>query len=90
MTAEGDPATIGFFLDEADRLHLLVVNGNPCAWARLTLKVKVEEEKLYYVDPRDAVVRELWPPNPRAQLVVLSPGEARLFQVGGQGQGKNF
>ena len=49
-----------------------------------------EGEKLYHVDPNDGVTRELWPPNPRAQLLALAPGEARLFQVGGQGQGKNF
>jgi hypothetical protein len=87
---EGDPATLGIFLGEEGRRYLMVVNANPCEWARLTLKVNVQEEKLFYVDPRDGVVRELWPPNPRAQLVVLAPGEARLFQVGGEGQGKNF
>ncbi|MFA6108895.1 MAG: hypothetical protein WDA75_09000 [Candidatus Latescibacterota bacterium] len=90
VAVEGDPAIVGFFLDPEERLHLLVTNANPCAWARLTLKVKVDQEKLYYVDPRDGVVRLLWPPNPRAQLVVLAPGEARLFQVGGEGQGQNF
>jgi hypothetical protein len=90
VAAEGDPATIGFFLDAEERLHLMVVNGSPCAWARLTLKVEVEDEKLYHIDPRDDVVRELWPPNPKSQLIALAPGEARLFQVGGEGQGKNF
>jgi hypothetical protein len=68
----------------------MVVNVNPCAWSRITLKVNVREEKLYYVDPRDRAVRELWPSNPRSQMVVLAPGEARLFQIGGEGQGKNF
>jgi hypothetical protein len=87
---EGDPATLGIFLGEEGWRYLMVVNANPCEWARLTLKVNVQDEKLYCVDPRDGVVRELWPPNAKAQLVVLAPGEARLFQVGGEGQGKNF
>jgi hypothetical protein len=90
VEAEGDPATVGFFQGESDQRYLMVVNNNPCEWARLTLKINVKDEQLYYVDPRDGVVRVLWPPSPKAQLVVLAPGEARLFQVGGQGQGQNF
>jgi len=87
---EGDPVTIGFFLDPDDLLHLFVVNGNPCSWARITLKVNVKDEKLYMIDPKDRTIRELWPPNARNQLVTLAPGEGRLFQVGGPGEGKNF
>ncbi|MFH1567966.1 MAG: hypothetical protein ABIL09_08180, partial [Gemmatimonadota bacterium] len=90
VSAEGDPATLGFFRRDDGLRYVFVCNTSPCEWARLTLKVKVEDEKLYAVDPRDGVVRELWPPNPRAQLVALAPGEGRLFQLGGEGQGKNF
>ncbi|MBI2191631.1 MAG: hypothetical protein HYU36_06585 [Planctomycetes bacterium] len=86
----GDQVTAGFFLDEHDLRYVLVVNANPCAWARITIEVNVKEEKLYGVDPRDRTVREIWPPNPKAQLIALSPGEGKLFQIGGQGQAKNF
>jgi len=87
---KGDQVTVGLFRDEKDVRFLMVVNGSPCDWARITLEVNVENEKLYCVDPRDATVRELWPTNPRAQMVALSPGEGRLFQIGGKGEGKNF
>lgn len=91
FTVEGDPVTVGQFLRDDGLRYLMVVNANPCSWARLTLSVKVGgDDKLYHVDPKDAVIRELWPPNPRAQLLALAPGEARLFQIGGEGQGKNF
>lgn len=90
IACEGDPVTIGFFLCPENCLHVLVVNGNPCSWARINLKVKAEKEKLYVVDPKDGTRRELWPVDPSNQLVSLSPGEGRLFQVGGSGEGKNF
>lgn len=87
---KGDQVTVGLFRDERGVRYLMVVNANPCDWARITLEVKLEDEKLYCVDSRDGAVRELWPPNPRAQMVALSPGEGRLFQIGGKGEGKNF
>lgn len=94
---EGDPVTVGHFLDEGRRLdeerqlrYVLVVNASPCDWARLTLKVQVTDERVYCVDPCDGTARELWPVNPAAQLVALAPGEGRLFQLGGEGQGQNF
>ena len=90
VQVDGDPATIGFFLREDGLRYVMVVNTSPCDWARITLKVRVNDEKLYHVDPRDGVIRELWPVNPAAQLVSLAPGEGRLFQIGGEGQGKNF
>ncbi len=90
VVVEGDPATVGFFRREDGQRFILVSNANPCDWARLTLKINVDQEKLYWVDPKDGVTRELWPVNPRAQLVALAPGEGRLFQLGGEGQGKNF
>lgn len=90
LSVEGDPAVVGLFARDDGQRFAIVVNRNPCQWARLTLKVRVEAEKLYHVDPKDGVTRELWPPNAKAQLVALAPGEARLFQLGGEGQGKNF
>jgi hypothetical protein len=90
VQCEGDPATLGFFKDGEDHLYLMVVNGNPCSWARLTLKVNVMEENLYVFDYGDALFRELWPPDPRNQIVLLAPGEGRLFKVGGEGLGQNF
>ena len=57
---------------------------------RITLKVNVQDERLYFFDPRDRKAYELWPVNPRAQMVVLAPGEAGLVQIGGEGQGRNF
>ena len=94
VTVEGDPVSVGFFVREGDGgdgpRYAMVSNASPCDWARLTLKVNIGEEKLYCVDPKDGVIRELWPVNVRAQLVALAPGEGRLFQIGGEGQGKNF
>lgn len=94
VAVEGDAVSVGLFVrpDEGPDgpRYAMVTNASPCDWARLTLKVNVGEEKLYCVDPKDGVTRELWPPNARAQLVVLAPGEGRLFQIGGEGQGKNF
>lgn len=90
VSMDGDPVTVGFFLRDDGLRYVMVTNGSPCDWARVTMKVKVEQEKVYSVDARDGVVRELWPPNPQAQLVGLAPGEAKLFQIGGEGQGKNF
>lgn len=90
LAVEGDPAVVGQFARGDGQRFALVANRNPCQWARLTLRVRVEAEKLYCVDPKDGVTRELWPPNAKAQLVALAPGEARLFQLGGEGQGKNY
>ena len=94
VTVEGDPVSVGFFVRKGDGAnsprYVMMCNASPCDWARLSLKVNIGEEKLFCVDPKDGVIRELWPVNPRAQLVALSPGEGRLFQIGGEGQGKNF
>ncbi|MFC1526243.1 hypothetical protein ACFL6X_05460 [Candidatus Latescibacterota bacterium] len=90
VAVEGDSVAVGFFRRDDGLPYVMVANTNPCDWARVTLKVKVEDERLHHVDPRDGVIRELWPPNPGAQLVGLAPGEGRLFQIGGEGEGKNF
>ncbi len=92
VACEGDPATIGFFQDAEDRLHLFVANGSPVDWARITLKVDAAapDDKLYVYDLHARDFRELWPPDPRNQLVTLAPGEGRLFRVGGGGMGVNF
>jgi hypothetical protein len=90
FNVKGDQVTVGVLLDESGQRYLMVVNANPCDWARISLEVNVKDEKLYFVDPRDRTIRELWPANPKAQLVTLAPGEGWLFQVGGQGEGKNF
>jgi hypothetical protein len=90
VDVKGDQVTAGLFLDEDNQRYLMIVNANPCDWARVTVEVNVKDEKLYHVDPRDRIIRELWPPNAKAQLVALAPGEGRLFQIGGEGMGKNF
>jgi hypothetical protein len=90
INCEGDPVTMGFFVDPDNLRYVLIVNGNPCSWSHITLKANVDNEKLYVVDPKDAVVRELWPVNPRNQVVSLAPGEGRLFQIGGHGEGQNY
>lgn len=92
VDCEGDPVTIGFFQDAEDTLYLMVVNGSPCDWARITLKVDVAQpaDKLYVFDPAERLFRELWPPDPRSQMVTFAPGEGRLFKVGGAGLGVNF
>ena len=97
VECEGDPVTIGFFTDAEDTLYLMVANGDPCEWARITLKVESPEagapeagDKLYVYDLNTRAFRELWPPDPRNQLVTFAPGEGRLFKVGGAGLGVNF
>ena len=70
---DGDPVTIGTFVDPEGVLYLLIVNGNPCSWSRVNLKVR--EGKLCSVDPGDGALK------PHSQDVCLSPGEGRLFQV---------
>jgi hypothetical protein len=92
VECDGDPVTIGFFEDPEELLHLMVVNGSPVDWSRVTLKVNVPraEDRLYVLDLGSGEFRELWPANPRSQIVTLAPGEGRLFRVGGSGRGVNF
>jgi len=92
IDCEGDPVTIGCFQDAEDTLYLMVVNGSPCDWARITLKVDVAQpaDRLYVFDLAARAFRELWPPDPRNQMVTFAPGEGRLFKVGGAGLGVNF
>jgi hypothetical protein len=90
IECEGDPVSIGCFLDGIERVHLMVVNGSPCDWSRITLKVNVDTEKLYVFDFGDGKFKELWPPNPHNQMVTLAPGEGRLFKIGGEGLGQNY
>jgi len=91
VACEGDPVTLGFFQDEAVRLHIMVVNGSPCAWAKIVLKVDVSDgEKLLVFDLNSAQFRQLWPADPHHQLVTLAPGEGRLFKVDSAGLGVNF
>jgi hypothetical protein len=82
--------TIGSFVDANERLHLMVVNGSPCSWSRVTLKVNVDNESLYLFDYADETFRELWPPDPHNQMITLAPGEGRLFKVGGEGRAQNY
>lgn len=39
LLCEGDPVTLGYLLDAEDRVHVMVVNGSPCSWSRVTLKL---------------------------------------------------
>ena len=77
----GDQVTVGFFVHEDGQRFAMVVNVNPCDWARVSLRVCLEGESLYCVDPRDGQPKKLWPVNPADQMVVLAPGEGRLFQI---------
>ncbi|TFG73731.1 MAG: hypothetical protein E4H27_00245 [Anaerolineales bacterium] len=91
VDCEGDPVTMGFFQYANERLYMIVVNGSPCTWAKITLKVGVSSgEKLLVFDLNSAQFRELWPADPHQQLVTLAPGEGRLFKVDGSGLGVNF
>ena len=91
VACEGDPVTIGCFQDEAERLYLMVVNGSPCDWTKITLKVDVADgEKLLLFEPTSAQFHELWPADPRHQLITFAPGEGRLFKVGRTGLGVDF
>lgn len=83
LACVGDPVTLGYFLGPKDQLYVLVVNGNPCSWANVTMRSNMESEKLYIVSPKSGGAHELWPVNPSNQKVLLAPGEGRLFQVGG-------
>ncbi len=92
MECEGDPVTIGFFQDAEELLYLMLVNGSPVDWARVTLKVRVRtpEDRLYAFETDAGEFRELWPADPRSQLVTFAPGEGRLFRVAGSGKGVSF
>jgi hypothetical protein len=92
VECEGDPVTIGFLHDAAGLLHFMVVNGSPVDWSRVTLKVRVSrpEDRLYVFDLVAGEFRELWPADPKSQLVTFAPGEGRLFRVGGGGKGVSF
>ena len=79
-----------YFLDAEERTHVMVVNGSPCSWARITLKLDAKREKLFFFDVKAREFRELWPADPQNQLVTLAPGEGRLFRIGGAGAGVNF
>lgn len=94
LDCTGDPVTIGVFQDNADRLHLWVVNGSPVDWASVRLKVDVDpaKQRLFVFNPtaNEPGFRELWPADPRDQLITLAPGEGRLFKVDSEGLGVNF
>ena len=95
VACDGDPVTIGFFRDDRDVLFLLIVNKNPCDWARVQLHIRVHEDKL---KPRkgEKPIGEIGPveilpdgkparPGPPGylaqQALVFSPGQARLLCV---------
>lgn len=85
VAVDGDPVTVGFFLDDQDALYLMIVNVNPCDWARIELAVNTPaHETLYCVDPRHGKVGACSPD------LIFAPGEARLIQVGGKGDGPIF
>ena len=88
VECEGDPVTIGFFMDAEDRLYLMLVNGSPCSWARLTLRVNAGALDEYHLI-RQAYIAP-YPPNPRDQMLILAPGEGKLFRVGVKGARTNF
>jgi hypothetical protein len=99
VACEGDPVTIGFSRDDRDVLHLMVVNKNPCEWARATLRIKVESDKivppkgknkigeigLIEYMPEDGKLRRPGPPGYLGeQTLVFSPGQGRLLCVDDQ------
>ena len=90
LACVGDPVSLGFFLDKQDQLFVMVVNGNPCSYAAVTLKLNQQGQNLLLADPATRTVHALWPANPQNQNVLLAPGEGRLFQVGGEGGMSNF
>ena len=91
LECSGDPVTIGLFQDSHDLLHMMIVNGSPVDWASIRLKVAVEpEQRLFVFDLIANAFRELWPANPRDQLVTLAPGEGRLFKIDTEGLRANF
>ncbi|MCJ7737258.1 MAG: hypothetical protein MUQ10_08100 [Anaerolineae bacterium] len=96
LDCDGDPVTIGVFLDGSDALHLLVVNGSPVDWAGLRLKVNVDPAKQrlcvfdFCAGDGEGAFAELWPADPHNQLVTLAPGEGRLFKVTSTGLKARF
>lgn len=91
VACEGDPVTLGFFQDDEKHLYIMIVNGSPCIWAKIILKVEVPDgENLMVFDLKSMQFRELWPADPHHQLVTLAPGEGRLFKVDRAGLGVNF
>ena len=91
LACTGDPVTIGVFLDGRDVVHMMVVNGSPVDWAGIRLSVgEAQDRKLLVFDLHERVFRELWPADPRNQLVTLAPGEGRLFKIDRDGLGVNF
>lgn len=102
LDCDGDPVTLGVFLDQVERLHLWVVNGSPVDWASVRIKLDVDPQaqRLYVFDmnalnpeapsTKQNGFRELWPADPRDQLVTLAPGEGRLFKLDSRGLGVSF
>jgi len=91
VNCEGDPVTIGLFLNPEGQLHIFVVNGSHCSPSRIVLRVNHEEdEELFLIDPVRRRTGGLYPTFPRWQMVALEPGEGRLFRVGGEGEKANF
>jgi len=96
VACDGDPVTIGFFRDDRDVLFLLIVNKNPCDWARVTLHIRVHEDKVapakgkkrmgeigpVEIMPGTGQPARPGPPGYLAQQpLVFSPGQARLLCV---------
>lgn len=79
---EGDPVTIGVFEDPQGVRHLMLVNKDLTAPARVTLKVNLGDQELLEVSPKDGRLERPWPYSPQAQMVMLSSGQGRLFRVG--------
>lgn len=86
VDCQGDAVTIGFFEDprqDADGpLYLMVVNGSPCDTAKIHLNVNVKDEKLEAFYPQRGKFGTHWPSDPRHQIMLLPPGDGRLFRVG--------
>jgi hypothetical protein len=82
VDCEGDPVTIGFFYDPERLLYLMIVNKNPCEWARIALKVNLaEKEQIWEVSRATGKVGGIWPYNRERLELVFAPGEGRLFKI---------
>jgi len=86
IDCEGDPVTTGFFHDPENVLSLLIVNKNPFDWARIALKLKLDEkEEIFEVSPSTGTAGMPWPYSRERLEFVFAPGEGRLFRIGEKG-----
>lgn len=84
FSVEGDPVTIGCFVDDEGLPYFMVCNKNPCSVSTGIMRIVSGENDHYYLDPVRKEAYKVWPYTRGVVFWHLQPGEAKLYRVGGK------